>query len=153
MSIIKKKNPKDFGFWIIVAICTIVWCAGMILLITSLTKKAHAETATFYTGSSQPLADGTRYGANGWNFCAAGHHIPLGAKLRVTCLKSRRVRVLVVRDRGAFGERNLDLPSRGFSGLVGPGWREMGRVAVRYTIVAVPRSRHFKRHRKAQHHG
>jgi rare lipoprotein A (peptidoglycan hydrolase) len=104
-------------------------------------------TATFYTGSPGPLADGTRYGQAG-HFCAAPGRIPLGARLLITETKSGRRLVATVRDRGRFSPRNLDLPSRSFRALAGPRYRVIGRIRITYRVLSVP---HAGRHHSQGH--
>jgi len=98
-------------------------------------------TATFYTNSPGPLADGTSYReaqARG-HFCAAPRHVPLGTVLAITNARSGRTVTATVRDRGAFGPDVVDLAAHSFAALVGLGWQRVGRVPVRVRVVSVPK--------------
>ena len=102
-----------------------------------------AQATHYSAGDSNPrLADGTYYGAKGYMFCAAPRHIPMGAILKVRDVdkrtKSRRVIFVKVRDRGAFGRRNIDLSSRSFRRLVGARDMKYGRIKVRWTVYRLP---------------
>lgn len=87
-------------------------------------------TASYYADSlhGRKTADGSRYNRNA--LTAAHPSLPFGTRLRVTNLKTGRVCVVVVNDRGPYaGGRSLDL-SRAAAQSLGIVKQGVGRVSV-----------------------
>lgn len=109
-------------------------------LLTGAQARPRKFNATFYTGSRQPLADGTKY-SDRRDFCAAPASVPLGTEVRIHCPLTGRTRTFTVRDRGRFGPRTVDICRGGFVRLAGRAALTLGRIPITYRILTTPAGR------------